>query len=154
VFARVSTFIVAFCTRFLQDSSTSLESVLGSEARTEPRFVRASTQVRTPELWRASTARVGSPLRMGLAGEPGAAVVLLAAGRANLPTPIGDLLLDPLTLVLLPALALDATRTASLTLPIPGEPGLGGATVSFQVAAPTRDAAVRLGRAADVLIAP
>ncbi len=154
VFARAATFIVGTCARFLQDSDTSLDRVLGLDARAEPRLARSSTQMRTPDLWRVDAPRLGTTVRLLGAGEPGAAVVLLAAGRANLPTPIGDLLLDPLTLVVLPAIAIDGTRTATLALPIPPEPGLAGVTVAFQVAAPTRDAPIRLGRAIDMLIVP
>lgn len=154
VFARAATCIVSFCARFLQDSDISLDSVLGSDARSEPRLSRTSTQVRAPELWRVGAPRVGTTVRLSAAGEPGLAILLLAAGRANLPTPIGDLLLDPLTLVALPPLAVDATRTATLSLLIPAEPGLAGAVVPAQIAAPTRDAPIRLGRALDLRILP
>jgi murein tripeptide amidase MpaA len=82
-----------------------------------------------------SSGALGSAARFGLCGQSGATVVLCAsAGTANIPLPgiTGSLLLDPATLLALPAIGLGASGYQGLDLGIPNDASLSGKTLYFQ----------------------
>jgi len=83
-----------------------------------------------------STGQVGSDAKIGMLGTAGArASLALSGGTANLTIPgiIGNLLLDPTTLLLLPAVVFPQSGYTSLTLTIPNNAALQGLTVYWQM---------------------
>jgi hypothetical protein len=82
-----------------------------------------------------SSGLLGTQARLGLTGQGGASVVLLASGgTASLAIPgiQGNLLLAPAGLVVLPALPVGASGYVPVEVAIPNDPSLRNAVVYFQ----------------------
>jgi pimeloyl-ACP methyl ester carboxylesterase len=154
VFARVRSVMVGFCDRFLGGSDVGLEGVFGAAARAEARLARTATAVQAAELWRDRAPTLGATLALGIAGEPGAAALLIAAGPGQVLTPFGELLLDPASVVVLATPVVSSVRLVALPLLVPNDAGLIGADIPLQIAAPVRDQALRLGRSLTLRITP
>ena len=63
--------------------------------RAEPRLVSLFVSIETSEVWPAAAIRSGAQTRISVAAEPGPCGVLAAAAFGSLPTPFGELRLDP-----------------------------------------------------------
>lgn len=154
VWARTASVVVGFCERFLAGRDDGLEAVFGAAARGESRLARTDTRVAEAELWRDVAPRLGTTLQLGLSGEPGPGVLLIAAGTGNTTTPFGTLLLDPASLLLLASPQFPATRLSRVPLAVPADQALLDARVPLQVAAPVRGQALALGRAITLTLLP
>ena len=99
VWERCAALTMGFVAAWTLDDFAGLEEVVGPAARAEPLLISIAQRVEAPAAWRVGSASLGATAHFRVLGEPGPAVLLLAAGTANLPTPIGPLLLDPATIL-------------------------------------------------------
>ena len=83
-----------------------------------------------------SSGEIGSAMRLGLSGTPGAVITTLASPFLGTPRSVtgvgGTLHLDPLLIVALPSVTLDAGGAAGFDLTIPNDPNLQGQSLHLQ----------------------
>jgi hypothetical protein len=70
------------------------------------------------------------------------------------PTPFGDLRLDPALAYIFLSGPADAGRRLDATIPVPNTPALVGATLALQAFGPARGELLRLGGAIEQTITP
>ena len=141
VIARVKKVFLGFYARVLGGDSRALESVLGTEARSEPYLAPKlpATQQSSPfcafeqpQAWLTGNGQLNSNLRLTLLSEPGTVAYLVAPAVGNTPTPYGVLGLDLGTLDLLASTAVGISKFAPVDVTIPALPGLIGVQFWFQ----------------------
>jgi len=141
VIARVRKVFLGFYDRVLRGNPRGLESVLGTEARSEAYLAPAMppTQqsspfcaVETAQAWLVGTGQLNTTVRVNLLGEQGYGGFLMAPAQGNVSTPFGALLLDVPSLVILATPGVLVSKFQTFDLPIPALPGLAGTRLWFQ----------------------
>lgn len=137
-------------------SPNGLDEAVGPPAQADTRLVALQQEFARALPWTSAGLRLGTTVRASAGLEPGFGG-LAAAGApriAPVPTPFGDLRLDPaLAYIFLSGLA-DAGRRLDATIPVPNSPALVGATLALQAFGPARGELLRLGGAIEQTITP
>lgn len=156
VFARSAAVGLGFVQHGLGLSTTALDAVLGPPALAEPRLVSLDQEFATTQVWIDGPLQPGAAVRASAGMEPGIGGIAAAFALpiAPLPTPLGDLLLDPATAFVLQAGAIGSERRLDAPFALPGDPTLVGAPLGLQALGPTRTQALWLGRAIGLVVAP
>ena len=144
-----------FFDHYLSVNQGGLDRVIGVAARAESRLSQLYLSVEAPTLWTAGNAALGQTITMHVASEPGP--VVLAAGNglaAPLPTPLGDLLLDPGALLTSWLSQVGADRYSSEPLAIPSDPSLVGFQLALQALGTGTGAGPALSGAVVVTVQP
>ncbi|MFO1050589.1 MAG: hypothetical protein U1F36_00075 [Planctomycetota bacterium] len=152
VFARARDTALGFFARYLRDEAGGLEDVVGGSVRAEPRLVSLFVSIETSEVWPAAAIRSGAQTRISVAAEPGPCGVLAAAAFGSLPTPFGELRLDPGSLFVAFTGSASAERRFDATLSLPADPSLIGARLPVQAFGATRAASSALGSATELVV--
>jgi len=138
-----------FFDHYLGVDQRGLDRVIGEAARAEPRLAELYLSVESPTLWTAGDAQLGQTITLHVASEPGLVVLAAAGGLAGpLPTPFGDLLLDPGALLTTWLRQVGQERYATQPLAIPSDPSLVGFQLALQALGAGTGAASALSGAA------
>ena len=122
-----------FFDHYLGVDQRGLDVVIGDSGRAEPRLSQLYLSVETPTLWTAGDAQLGQTITLHVASEPGPVVVAAAGGLAGpLPTPFGDLLLDPSMMLTSWVSQVGVDRYSTTPLSIPSAPSLVGFPLALQ----------------------
>ncbi len=133
-----------------------LDDAVGPPALADARLVSLQQQFARAVPWTSAGLRLGTTVRVSAGMEPGFGG-LAAAGAplvAPLPTPFGDLRLDPALAILLVTGIADANRRLDGAIAVPNTPALVGAVVALQAFGPARNAPLLLGGAIALAVAP
>ncbi|MCA8951217.1 MAG: hypothetical protein KDE27_17045 [Planctomycetes bacterium] len=152
VFDRSLTTAIGWLDAVLGDDPRGLEQVVGPTLRAAPHFAEVAVAIRAPQLWTVGEPRVGGAIGFRLAGEPGIAALALALTAGNVATPIGTLVLDPATTVVIATAPVGATNLQLTPYPIPADAALVGLRVFAQGAASTDGGGLRLSNGLDFVI--
>ena len=133
-----------------------LDDAIGPPAQSDPRLVSLQQQFAEPLAWTSGELRLGTTVRASAGMEPGLGGLAAAAGPlvAPQPTPFGDLRLDPTSAYLFVGGIITASRRLDASIQVPNDPALVGLVVSLQAFGPGPGAAVQLGGAIAVAVAP
>lgn len=133
-----------------------LDDVVGPPAQAEPRLVSLQQQFARSLAWTSAPLRLGTTVRASAGMEPGLGGIGAAGGplQAPLPTPIGDLRLDPASAYVFVGGVVDASRRIDASIAVPNDPSLVGAIVALQAFGPARTAALQLGGAIALGVTP
>lgn len=158
VFARSMALALGWFDRWLRNGPLGLDAVFGPVPRSDVRFVAASQQFAAPQVFASGLFSVGQATRLSIAAEAGFAGVGLSTGLASpLPTPFGDLLLEPAPAVLQWS-GLTGSGAADqrfdVLVAVPNDPGFAGQAFAVQALGVDRAGALRLGNALAFAIAP
>ena len=122
-----------FFDHYLGVDQRGLDAVIGASGRAEPRLSQLYLSVETPTLWTAGDAQLGQTITLHVASEPGPVVLAASGGLAGpLPTPFGELLLDPSALLTSWISQVGADRYSTTPLSIPSAPSLVGFPLALQ----------------------
>lgn len=144
-----------FFDHFLGVDQRGLDVVIGDSARAEPRLSELYLSVETPTLWTAGDAQLGQTVTMHVASEPGLVVLAASGGLGTpLPTPFGELVLDPSTLLTSWVSQVGAERYATTSLAIPSVPSLVGFQLALQALGVGTGAGSSLSGSAVVTVQP
>jgi pimeloyl-ACP methyl ester carboxylesterase len=122
-----------FFDRFLMDEAAGLEEVIGAAALAEPLLSQIYVEVEEPDVWLTGQPAIGQTVQIQTSSEPGVVLYGAAAGTAGpIPTPFGDLLLDPASMFVPYTATVAASRFATVSLDIPNDVQLIGTQVAFQ----------------------
>lgn len=133
-----------------------LDDAVGPPALADARLVSLQQQFARAVPWTSAGLRLGTTVRVSAGMEPGFGG-LAAAGApliAPLPTPFGDLRLDPALAILFVTGIADANRRLDGAIAVPNTPALVGAVVALQAFGPARNAPLLLGGAIALAVAP
>ena len=96
---------------------------------------------------------IGQTVGIHTSSEPAAVLFgAAAATAAPLPTPFGDLLLDPVSLFVPYTVTASSTRVATVSLPIPNNALLVGTQVAFQSLGLSNSGSYRLTQTATLVV--
>lgn len=156
VFARSASVGLGFVQHGLDLSTTALDEVLGPPALAEPRLVSLDQEFATTQVWVDGPLQPGAAVRASAGMEPGIGGIAAAFALpiAPLPTPLGDLRLDPATAFVLQAGAVGSERRLDAPFALPNDPTLVGAALGLQSIGPTRTQPLWLGLAIGLVVAP
>lgn len=156
VFQRAADVGLGFLQHGLDADPTGLEAALGPAALAEPRLVTCDRVFALAQAWAAAPLAIGTTMRAsaGLDPGPGGLGAALAPRVAPVPTPFGDLRLDPLLAFVLQAGLVGTERRLDVAITLPLDPTLVGATVALQAFGPTRTEPIGLGGAIELQIGP
>jgi dienelactone hydrolase len=155
VFDRVTTIFEGFFGHFMQGSLTGLEGILGVDGQSDPNLSNFQVETYVPQTWAADELYIGQTSRISISIE-GVFGLLLAANTLSfqpVPTPFGDLLIDPVTVGTFQQ-GLTSTERYDATVSVPNNPALIGVSFAVQGASPTATAPFRLGSAVSFVIQP
>jgi Platelet-activating factor acetylhydrolase, isoform II len=135
-------------------SPLGLDDVVGPPALAEPRLVSLQQQFARSLAWTSAALRPGTTVRASAGMEPGLGGLAAAAGAltAPLPTPFGELRLEPASAYVFAGGVVDTSRRLDATIVVPNDPALVGAVVSLQAFGPARGAALLLGGAVAAVV--
>ncbi|MCA8969018.1 MAG: hypothetical protein KDC95_04520 [Planctomycetes bacterium] len=136
----VSTCVGALA-RYLDDEPSGLDGVVGVAAHARARALAIEHRFLLPEHY--ATVDTTS-YALHVAGPDGPVIELGAFGTATIPTPFGELGLDPMSLLIAPALLSSGGRVT--TLSFPRGPQFAKIDVWFQSLSFAADKSLRLGR--------
>jgi predicted esterase len=124
---------IGFLQHCLDVQPNGLESVFGPDALADLYLDHAVREVVVPQVWVASTLQIGTRTRVSMVVEGGPAVLLAAAALSPaIPTPFGDLLLDPASLFVASIGQADAFDRADMVVDVPADPMLVGLPIALQ----------------------
>ncbi len=153
VFSRVERVGAGFLAHFLDTSTTALEQGVGPTALAEPRLTAALLEVATPQVWLAAPLSLGATTRLSVAAEPGLGGVLAAFSSAGpVPTPIGDLRLDPATAFVAVLGVAGAARRIDGQATVPNDPAFLGLRIAMQAVGIGRGSTLTLGNAIETFV--
>ncbi|MCA8963791.1 MAG: hypothetical protein H6838_03420 [Planctomycetes bacterium] len=154
VFANARDLGVAFLRRFLLGQAAALEDTIGDHAKSGSQFVALTHEFERPQIWLAGPLRIGSRVRLSMAGEPGIAGTLAAFSQipSPLPTPVGPLHLDPATTIVGVYSFVGTGRRYDYTMIVPNDPAFVGVSFSLQAFGNGRNGGPILGNAIDLCI--
>ncbi|MGC6487752.1 MAG: hypothetical protein ACON4Z_08925 [Planctomycetota bacterium] len=155
VFDRVRIIFEGFFGHFMQGSLTGLEGILGVDGQSDPNLSNFQIDTYVPQTWATDALHVGQTTRVSVSVE-GIFGLLFAASAPSpqpVPTPFGDLLIDPFTVTTFQQ-ALIATERFDVPVTVPNNSALIGMTLAMQGASPTANAPFRLGSAVSFVIEP
>ncbi|MDA0373236.1 MAG: hypothetical protein O2865_05595 [Planctomycetota bacterium] len=141
-----------FFERFLADDPTGLETVLGPSTASDPRIVSIRAEIEAPQTWTDGPLQLGQSRRLSIAAEPGPCGIVTGAFPLStpVPTPFGNLLVDPSSLYMAFSGFASAGRRFDVPLAIPSLPGLAGYTLHAQAFGRARDHALVFGARLDL----
>ena len=131
VFQRSMNASVGWLAEHLRGHVSGLELALGPPVVGDPRVTSVQAGVRTPRLWAQGAAVIGGSFGLRLAAERGFAVLLAAEAPGYVPTPLGPMLLDPVTAQWLLTVATCSGATV-VDVQVPNDPNLVGIEAWFQ----------------------
>jgi dienelactone hydrolase len=137
-------------------SASGLDDAVGPPVLADTRLVSLQQQFARSVPWTNAGLRLGTTVRASAGMEPGFGGLAVAGAPlvAPVPTPFGDLRLDPALAYIALAAVADASRRLDLTIPVPNTPTLVGAVLALQAFGPARVEPLRLGGAAALTITP
>lgn len=125
--------MTGFFDRYLKGDVAQLDEVIGTTALAEPLLSSIYVEVEAPDVWLKGEPSIGQTVQVQTSSEPGAVIYGAAAGTAGpIPTPFGDLLLDPASMFIAFTATATNTRFSSVPLSIPNNTQLIGAQIEFQ----------------------
>ncbi len=141
-----------FFRRFLGEDASGLDALLGPDVAADPRVTSIRAQIESPQTWTNGPLNLGQSRRLSIAGEPGACGIVTGAFPLSspVPTPFGDLLVDPSSLYMAFSGFASAGRRFDIPLAIPNLPGLAGFTLHAQCFGRARDHALVFGERIDL----
>lgn len=158
VFARSMAITIGWFDRWLRNGPLGLDAVFGPTPRGDARLVTASQQFTAPQTFASGLFGVGQTTRLSVAAEAGFAGVGFATSLAPaLPTPFGDLLLDPTSAALQWSGFTGtgaATQRLDVSVAVPVDPVFANLPFAVQALGLDRNGALRLGNALAFTIAP
>jgi hypothetical protein len=148
VFARTTRIATGFLGRFLDSDTRGLEPVLGVDGVEDPHLSLLMREVVTPQIWSDLEMQSGQSTRISMVAEGGLCGMFAAADLSPwpLPTLIGELLVDPLTLFPTNETVLTVERLDVL-IEVPDLTSLIGASFALQAVGATIEHPCRLGSA-------
>jgi dienelactone hydrolase len=155
VFDRSAGLGLAFC-RHLFGEPTALELALGPPALAEPRLVTLSQEFAAPVVWADLPLPLASTTRLSAGMEPGIGAIAVAPAPlvGPLPTPLGELRLDPASAFVLAAGVVGTARRFDAAITMPNQPALLGAPLGVQGLGPSRIAPLWLGSVIQLAVGP
>ena len=137
-------------------SANGLDEAVGPPALADSRLVALQQQFARALPWTSAGLRLGTTARASAGMEPGFGGLAVAGAPriAPVPTPFGDLRLDPALAYLFVSGVADANRRLDGSIPVPNTPALVGATLALQAFGPARGELLLLGDAVQQTITP
>lgn len=156
VFGRAAAVGLGFLRHALDLSVSGLDEVIGPPALAEPRLVSLSQEFADVQTWTDGPLRIGASMRASGGMEPGIGGIAaaFAAPTAPLPTPFGDLRLDPTSAFVLAADVVGAGRRLDAAIALPPAPPLLGLPLGLQTLGPTRTQPLWFGNAIGLAVVP
>lgn len=156
VFARTAAVGLAFVRHTLSLSPSALDEAIGPPALAEPRLVALSQEFADTQVWTNAPLALGTVVRASVGCEPGLGGLGVAPLPlvAPVPTPIGELRLDPGSAFLAFTGVATAARRLDASIGVPNSAVLVGSIFAMQALGPTRTQALWLGRAIAPAIVP
>jgi dienelactone hydrolase len=141
-----------FFERFLSQGAAGLDTLLGPGTVADPRFTSIRAEIESPQTWTNGALTLGQTRRLSIAAEPGACGIVTGAFPLSspVPTPFGDLLVDPSSLYMAFSGFASAGRRFDVPLAVPNLPGLAGFTLHAQCFGRARDHALVFGERIDL----
>lgn len=135
---------------------SGLDEVVGPPAQADTRLVALQQQFARPLAWTSAPLRLGTAVRASAGMEPGLGGLGAAGGplQGPLPTPFGDLRLDPASAYVFVGGVVDSSRRLDASITVPNDPSLVGAVVALQAFGPARNASLLLGGAIALGVTP
>ncbi|MBN2489571.1 MAG: hypothetical protein JXQ29_01820 [Planctomycetes bacterium] len=131
----------------LRKDPTGLDVLLGPTAVADPGLSRQAVLLADPVLFGRGSGCIGTRYDLHPARRPGdGALLALGLLPGSVPTPFGELALNPGALVLLGSVPVGASAYGTLPLGIPNEPVLAGRRVHFQALLAGPESAALTGR--------
>lgn len=155
VFERVKTIFEGYFGHFMQGSKTGLEGILGVDGLSDPNLSNLQVETYVPQTWADSELHIGQTSRVSISID-GLFGLVLAANSLSpgpLPTPFGDLLLDPVSVGTFQQ-GLTASQRFDATVAVPNNPALIGVSIALQGSSPTANEPFRLGSAVSFVVQP
>jgi dienelactone hydrolase len=145
-----------FFERFLADDSAGLDAVLGPTTATDPRYASIRAEIEAPQAWTDGALRLGQSSRLSIGAEPGGCGIVTGAFPLStpVPTPFGDLLVDPSSLYMAFSGFASSGRRFDVPLAVPNLPGLAGFTLHAQSFGRSRDHVLVFGARIDLHFVP
>lgn len=133
-----------------------LDDVVGPPAQADARLVSLQQQFARSLAWTSGGLRLGTTVRASAGMEPGLGGLAAAGGAlvAPVPTPFGDLRLDPASAWLFAGGLVDTSRRLDASITVPNAPALLGAVVALQAFGPARNVPLQLGGALATAVVP
>jgi len=133
VFDRTVAIVTAFFDEFLADAETGLDGALGAAAVADPNLMTLEQEWYSVRTWNDRPLQVGQTTRLQVGTGNGVCGLVAASmlAAAPLPTPFGDILVDPGSAFVLDAW-ITITNRYDLDLPIPNTASLAGVTLAVQ----------------------
>lgn len=163
VIARVHKLMLGFFDRVLRDNPAGLESILGTEGRSEaylapqlPQTQQSSPfcSFQQPQAWLTGTGQINSTMRLSLLSEQGTATYLMAPAQGSTPTVFGVLGLDPFSLDVLATPLVGVSKFLPVDVPIPNYPPLVGYQIWLQDLGFATGSAIKLTTTSSFTIQP
>ncbi|MBL8730060.1 MAG: hypothetical protein JNM25_16665 [Planctomycetes bacterium] len=156
VFERAADVGLGFVQHALDVDATGLEAALGPGALAEPRLVVCERAFARAQTWAEAPLAIGATVRISAGVEPGPVGLgaALAPLVAPVPTPFGELRLDPAFAFVLQSGVVGAERRFDVAIPLPSDPTLVGVIVAVQAFGLSWTGSIGLGAAIELPIGP
>ena len=153
---RASDVGLGFVRHALDVDPTGLEAALGPAALAEPRLVVCERSFARARTWAEASLAIGATVRVSVGVEPGPVGLgaALAPLVAPVPTPFGDLRLDPAFAFVLQSGIVGPERRFDVGIDLPSDPTLLGAVVGLQAFGVSQALPIGLGGAIELPIGP
>lgn len=146
---------LGFFAHVLDTSPEGLENCIGPAALSDPQLLSMQQQFGIPQVWSTRPLQLGTTTRYSVGVEPGLGAVVVSSGMIpSVPTPFGDLLVDPTTAFFAAFAIIGVERRLDLPVTVPFDPQLVGASLAMQAFGTCVTAPMRLGSALSVVVVP
>lgn len=133
----------------------ALEQCIGPAAQSDPQLVSLSQQFGLAEAWTSRPLQIGATTRYSVGVEPGLGAAVIAGGTISpVPTPFGDLRVDPLTAFVGAFGVVGVDRRLDFSVAVPFDPQLVGIELVVQAFGTTVTQPLWLGSAVSGVVMP
>lgn len=149
---QVSTGFLAYA---LGTRNDALEQCIGPTAQSDPQMVSVSQQFGLAEAWASRPLQIGASTRYSIGVEPGLGAAVIADGAIPpVPTPFGDLRVDPSTAFVGAIGVVGVERRLDFSVAVPLDPQLVGIELAVQAFGTTVTQPLWLGSAVRGVVLP
>jgi pimeloyl-ACP methyl ester carboxylesterase len=147
------TISAGFFSHTLRVRADGLDECIGPTAQSDPLLVSLVQQIGLPQAWHRNALRIGTQIRFSAAVEPGIGALIASSMLIpGVPTPFGELLLDPSAAVVGAFGVVGAERRLDWPLALPNDPLLVGTSLAVQSFGASASQPTRLGAALQLTV--